>query len=593
MAISAKKKKKKKIKGGEIVSRMLAAEGVDTVFGIIDGSYFGFYSTMGENGIKLVTPRHESCAAHMAGAYAGLTNKLGVCIASNGPGVANILPGVAVENAEGNRVLLITSTRRPNIAYPDRGGTFQYFPQVEVTRPMTKMSTAVTSVDRVAEILRRALRVSFTGRPGVVHVDIPESIMNGDFKPDPTWFREPGQYRTLEPLEPTASQVERAAALLAQAKSPLIHAGTGVIHAVAGEELRQLAALVEAPVTTSWGARSAIDERGPHAIPMPCVDVVNDARNAADLVLVLGSRLGETDWWGKPPYWAPAHKQMMIQVDIDPEHLGDIRPADLPIQADVKVFMRRLMEQLKRAHPIMDRQPRQDHINKLKEACRLRREELDQKLADTSVPMNSALAAETCQSVFDDDAIMVVDGGNTAIWANFFHEVRGFNTIVTTTKMGMLGAGVSQTLGAQVACPDRQVYCIIGDGAMGFHPQEIETAVRNELPVIYVVLCDKQWGMVKMNQQFGLKPLKTLLLKSLGPDETINADLGEIEFDKLAESMGAFGQRVADAGSLKKALVKARESGRASVIHVDVDPVNHLWAPNLKTFKEMHEEPEG
>jgi acetolactate synthase-1/2/3 large subunit len=157
--------------------------------------------------------------------------------------------------------------------------------------------------------------------------------------------------------------------------------------------------------------------------------------------------------------------------------------------------------------------------------------------------------------------------------------------------MGMLGAGVAQALGAQVAHPGRQVYCIIGDGAMGFHPQEIETAVRNQLPVIYLVLCDRQWGMVKMNQQFALRPLKTLVMKSLGPDETINADLGEIEFDALARSMGAHGERVADPRGLADAIRRAQASGRCAVIHVDVDPVEHMWAPNLKTFKDMHQEP--
>ena len=157
----------------------------------------------------------------------------------------------------------------------------------------------------------------------------------------------------------------------------------------------------------------------------------------------------------------------------------------------------------------------------------------------------------------------------------------------------MLGAGVAQALGAKRACPDKQVYCVIGDGAMGFHPQEIETAVRNHLPVIYLVLCDKQWGMVKMNQQFALKPLKALVFKSLGPDETINTDLGEIEFDALARSMGAHGERVSDAKQLRPAIERSLASGRCAVIHVDVDPVKHMWAPDLKTFKDMHQEPGG
>ena len=128
------------VTGGEVIARMLKNEGIEKVFGIIDGTYFGLYSNFAPNGITLITPRHEATAAHMAGAYARLTGTLGICIASNGPGVANVLPAVATENAEGNRVLLITSSRRTGVAYPDRGGTYQYFNQVAVTKPMTKWS---------------------------------------------------------------------------------------------------------------------------------------------------------------------------------------------------------------------------------------------------------------------------------------------------------------------------------------------------------------------------------------------------------------------------------------------------------------------
>ena len=578
------------IKGGELVTRMLAAEGIDRVFGIIDGTYFGMYSTFGERGVRLITPRHETSAVHMAGAYARLTGRLGVCMASNGPGVANALPGVAVENAEGNRVLLITSCRREGIAYPDRGGTFQYFPQVEVIRPMCKFSCAVPSVDRLGEILRRALRAAFTGRPGVVHIDIPESIMNGKYELDPSWLRAPEQSRSTHALVPAPDQVAAAARMIMTSKRPVIHGGSGVVHALAFDELAALAELIEAPITTSWGARAALDERTRYAVPMPYIDAVNQARTEADLVIVLGSRVGETDWWGKAPYWGEPGAQKIIQVDIDPNTLGDVRGADLPIQADVGKFMDAVIDEL-RAHGPGILAPRRNFVDTIRAAMHKRRKKLDTHLDDTAVPMAPAHVAHTCRDVFDDDATIVIDGGNTAIWANFFHEVRVPGTVLGTPKMGMLGAGVSQALGAQVARPGKQVFCIIGDGAMGFHPQEVETAIRNDLPVIFLVLCDKQWGMVKMNQQFALRPVKTLIKKSLGPDETINADLGEIEFDQLARAMGAHGERVADAKGLRGAIERSLASKKCAVIHVDVDPVKHMWAPNLKTFKDMHGEP--
>ncbi len=163
----------------------------------------------------------------MAGTYARLTGRVGVAIASNGPGVANALPGVAVENGEGNRVLLITSSRREGIGYPDRGGTFQYFDQVAVTKPMTKWSGAVPNRDRIGEFMRRAFRNAWSGRPGVVHVDIPESVMNGKDKLNGSEIRPPESYRRTSPIEPEPVTVQQAARLLAGAKTPLIHAGHG------------------------------------------------------------------------------------------------------------------------------------------------------------------------------------------------------------------------------------------------------------------------------------------------------------------------------------------------------------------------------
>jgi acetolactate synthase-1/2/3 large subunit len=578
--------------GGMVLARMLKAEGVEKVFGIIDGSYFGFYSGLHELGIDIVTPRHETAAAHMAGTYARLTGKLGVCMASNGPGVANLLPGLVVEQAEGNRVLAITSCRRPQIQYPDRGGAYQCFDQAGVIGKIAKWSEAVPSFDRVAEMGRMALRHCHEGRPGVVHLDVPESVMNGKVKADvPVW--QPGQYRRLHALEPAADLVERAAQMLARSPAPMIHAGSGVIHAGAFDELRRVAEALHAPVTTSWAARGVLAETSPLAVPMVYVKLNHEVRNAADTVLVVGSRLGETDWWGKPPYWRSPAEQATIQVDIDGHILGANKPAALAIQADAKRFLAALAARLEALRPSMPLDARRQRAERYVAAMRAERAKLDERLADRAVPMNTAHIAQVCQQVFPEGAVLVADGGNATIWTMFFHQVRVPNTIVSTFKFGMLGAGVAQALGAAAAQPGKPVCCIIGDGAMGFHPQEIETAVRLRARVVYLVVCDRQWGMVKMNQQFALKPLKTLVFKSLGPDETIKTDLGEIAFDQLARAMGAHGERVADPALLRGAIERSLECGGPAVIHVDVDPVKHMWAPGLMHFKDMHLEPKG
>ena len=579
--------------GGEIIARMLKAEGVEKVFGIVDGTYLGFCAALGELGIELITPRHETSALHMAGAYARISGKLGVAIASNGPGVANALPGVAVENAEGNRVLFITSSRRPPISYPDRGGAYQYFDQVGVIGAMSKWSHTVGSAERIPELTRMALRSCFEGRPGVVHLDVAETLMNGKAKfAEPT---SPGRYRASAPPHPDPELVERAAQMLAAADLPVIHAGSGVIHAAAYPELQHLAEALHAPVTTSWSGRGVLPETHELAWPMVHIKAVNALRNAADVVLCLGARLGETDWWGKAPYWRPDSEQKLIQVDLEYAALGRTKPVDLAVQADIKVFLSALNDRLAgiEMEGGLDRESRQRAVANLAKERDKDRAKLDEKLADKEIPMITAHVAHVCRQEFADDAIVVFDGGNTAVWGNFYHQVRVPNTMLTTPHFGHLGAGVAQALGAAVARPEAQVYCIIGDGAMGFHPQEIETAIRNKLKVIYLVVADRQWGMVKMNQQFALKPVKTMIKKHLDPSETINTDLGEIAWDKLAESMGAHGERVANPDELGPAVERCLIAGKCAVIHVDVDPVKHMWAPGLLHFKEMHTEPGG
>jgi acetolactate synthase-1/2/3 large subunit len=581
------------VSGGEVIACMLQAEGVEKVFGIIDGTYFGFYSTLHRLGIDIVTPRHESSAAHMAGTYARLTGRLGVCMASNGPGVANLLPGLVVEQAEGNRVLAITSARRPGIMYPDRGGAYQCFDQAGVIGKIGKWSAAASSFDRVPELMRKALRMSWEGRPGVVHLDVPETIMNGKFKAGAVAHWAPSQYRHAEPPTPTPEQVSRAAQLLVAASAPMIHAGSGVVHAGAFEALARVAEMLHAPVTTSWAARGALPETSPLAMPMPHVKLNHQVRNDADVVLIVGSRVGETDWWGKPPYWRKPSEQTTIQVDVDGNLIGLNKPADLGIVADAKRFLERLADELERRKGEIRREPRRARVEGYARTMTEDRAGWDKALADMAIPMHPAHIAAACDKVFARDTVFVADGGNATIWAMFYHRVEVPNTIVSTFKFGMLGAGMAQAVAAAVARPDKPVVCIIGDGAFGFHPQEVETAVRVKAPVIYIVLCDKQWGMVKMNQQFMLRPFKTMLFKHLDPDETIKADLGEIAFDKLGVSMGAHGERVADPRQLEPALRRAVAAGRCAVIHVDVDPVKHMWAPGLIHFKKMHEEPKG
>jgi len=577
-----------KTTGGGLIASMLAAEGVDTVFGLPDGTYQSLISGLDANNIRLVTPRHESSAMHMAAAYARLTGRLGVAIASNGPGVANALPGVAVENAEGNRVLLVTSSRRSGITYPDRGGTYQYFDQVAVISPMTKWSASCATPERIAELLRSAFRHSFAGRPGVVHLDVPESVMNEKANHAP--IQSLNTYRIAEPLAPGSADVRRAATMLAQATLPIIHAGGGVIHARAFDQLITVAERLHAPITTSWSGSGSAPHTHPLVWPISAIDACNDLRSQADVVLVVGSRLGETDWWGKAPNWN--HAQSVIQVDIDDTVLGMNKPVTLPINADAGVFLDELATTLDAfADPPVERRALVTELQSSRDEKA--RKLADKYLASTDVPMTTAHVPFTARKMFPDDTIFVADGGNTAVWCAFFWQVRDPGTTLGTPHFGHLGAGVGQALGAAAAFPERSVCCIIGDGAFGMHPQEVETAVRNGFRVVFLVVSDRQWGMVKLSQSVSRRPVKMMVKKQLDPEETTGTDLGEIAYDELARSMGAHGERVSDVTKLPAAIERSIASGTCAVIHVDVDPAKNLWAPGLLHFKKMHEEPEG
>ena len=305
--------------------------------------------------------------------------------------------------------------------------------------------------------------------------------------------------------------------------------------------------------------------------------------------------MGETDWWGRGHHWggsAPELGKRTIQVDIEGAIIGHNRPVDLAILGDVKVFLTLLLQQLQReavAPPVLA--SRHEIVAQLVEEKAKTRSELDAALAIETTPMHPAHVPSTARKVFGDDAMLVIDGGNTAVWCAHYYRNARPDAIHSTFKFGMLGAGVGQALGLKVAHPERPVVCIIGDGAMGMHVQEVETAVREGLPVVYLVLCDRQWGMVKLTQQFGIGELRSSM--GIEAEGTINTDFEEIRFDEVARAMGAHGARVGDPAQLSGVLEQAIASGKPAVVHIDVDPQAHLWAPNLLAFKEMHGEPVG
>ena len=577
--------------GGAVVARMLKKEGVEQFFGIVDGTYSHLCVSAADEGLRMVTPRHESVAAHMAGAYARVTGRLGVFIASSGPGVANVLSGAAVEHLEGNRVLLITSSRRRGVTGPDRPGAYQAFDQHRVIRGIAKWSVYIRDFERIPDRMREAFRRSYSGKPGLVHVDIPEDVINGS-GPEPE-FLEPAQYRSFAPLPPPPDQVKAAARMLSEAKMPMIQAGSGVTHALAFSELQEVAELLNAPVTTSWAANDSLSHLSPFACPMSLTEMVNAVRNTADACLCLGSSMGETDWWGKAPYWAAPDKQKFIQVDLEAAAIGRNRRVDLGVVADVKAFLTDLAAELKKMDTGANKDERRAFLAKLGEAKQQGRKAVEEGMAAMPAsPVHALQAAVSLRALLPPDTIFVLDGGNTVLWGSSVGCVQP-NTCLSTWHMGHLGTGQGYALGAALGKPGAQVCLFTGDGAMGFHMQELETAVRYGLKILFVIIADKQWGMVKINQMVAMGPHKERYTNALKDQDSVNCDFGPIAWAEAARAMGMPGENAKSVEEFQAVAARFAAQAGPALIQVDVDPGAHMRCPVLKTFKDMHSEPAG
>jgi len=565
--------------GGELLLKCLREEGVQVMFGVLDGSFNPFLAKLEEYGIRFICTRHEAAAAHMAEAWARVRGEPGVCVGGIGPGAANMVSGIATAYAEGSPVIAISGQRRLNIIYPDPGGAFQNVDLVEMYRPVTKWCAGVRVWRRIPELIRRAFRTATSGRPGPVYLEIPEDILRGKGDPEtaPVWPVE--RYRTRRLGVGDPHLIEQAAAMLAQAERPMLHAGVGVLWAEAWEPFLALGDHLAAILTTTLAARGVVPEDHPRYIHMLNREALETARAEADVVLAVGARFGELDGWGRPPTWGDPDRQKVIQVDADPASVGLNRPVDLAIVGDARAVLEALLEAVKGRTG-----PRQEHpgLARYQELTATWRSQLEDTLKMGSGGINPGRMVQTVREFFPRDAIVVMDGGNTSLWCAAFNPIYAPRSYLYTSKFGHLGTGLPYAIGAKLAAPDRPVYLISGDGAIGFNIQELETARRYDVPIVAVVACDKGWGMERSSQMmFGIPTL-------------IETEHYEgVRYDQVAEAMGCYGERVEELDQLRPALQRAVDSGKPALIQVMVDPTANLAPPGLVLFGSMVYRAEG
>ncbi len=556
--------------GGEILLEVLLREGVRYVFGIPGDRWLPFLDAIyryGEKrGLQFVMTRHEQAAAHMADAWARETGQPGVCLGVVGPGAADLVPGVYPAWADGIPMIVMTSQNQSWHIYPDRG-FIQSLDQHSLFKPITKWSAVVSRTDRIAELVQRAFRKALSGRPGPVHLDFPGDVLYDEIVVDESTLMPPERYRPVRRPVGDPVLVKMAAKMLAEARLPLIHAGGGVLRSGASQELVELAEFLQAPVTPSVAGRGSIPEDHPLWIP-PSSPPAIAVQNEADVVLIVGSKLADLDFWGRPPGWGDPAVQKTIQIDIDPDMIGLNRPVDIGIVGDAKATLRAILNELKRISPEGFKRDLSAYIE-FKEQWEREYIEMAESPAD---PIHPLKVVKEVRDFFPRDAISVVDGGNTAVWAYYLNRIYTPDGFLWAADSGHLGTGLPYAIAAKLAHPERDVYLLTGDGAFMFNIQELETARRLKANIVAIVFNDGSWGMVKGTQKLMFK------------ERYIGVDFTDVRYDQVARAMGCYGERVTSPDMIRPALERAVASGLPAVIDVIVDKNIHLVPPDLETL---------
>jgi len=561
---------------GELLVRCLKAEGIELITGIIDGAHIPIVVHTEKYGIRYVNVHHEEAAVHVAEGYSRIARKPGVVIGNPACGTGNMLAGVVSAHGEGHPILAIGTMRPPIKNDPNRGGAWQSADTESMARPITKYAATVRMWERLPEMMRAAFRAAMTGRPGPSYIAISDDLLLQKIDEDrlPP-ILEAERYRVTNMGAGDPAQIERAADILAGAEKIWLHAGKGVLWADGAEELLALGEHLGACLGSSLGARGVIPEDHPHAFHPFDMGGAALARSDAEVVLVVGGRLGEYDGWGGPPMWGDPAGQKTIQIDSDPMSIGLNRPVDLGIVADAKAALAALLEAVRSRTPARSGPP--DLARYREKSNETMQTGIAYLGTECTTGVNPGQMVMAVRQKFPPESITVLDGGNTTLAGVAFHPILSSPSFILSVKMGYLGTGLPFAIGAKLAAPGRPVCMITGDGAFGFHVMELETAARENLPIVVLVAVDAAWGMEKtayVAQGYGANDWKGR-----------GIELAEVSYDEVAKGLGCHGERVKSMEELEPALDRSLASGKPAVIHVEVDRDLNTKPPGWEQFR--------
>ena len=531
------------MKAAELLVRCLENEQVDFIFGLPGEENLDVMDALLDSGIRFIGVRHEQGGAFMADVYGRLSGMAGVCLSTLGPGATNLLTGVADANMDGAPVVAITGQASLDRMHKE---SHQHIDVVETFRPVTKWNAQIKTGRIIPEIVRKAFKVAQTEKPGATHIDFPEDLAGEETAGDPLLVQFPPR------PEPQAAQIDLAASLISAARSPIILAGNGVVRQDAAAALTRFAEKLNIPVAETFMGKGVLRDDHPLSLltcGLQARDYVSCGFDRADVVIAVGYDLVEY----APERWNPERDKTIIHIDQLPAEVDEHYIVGVGVLGDIAMALQHIGEQA---------QPCQADGY----ARGLRRvivEERDRFQDDTAFPMKPQRVLSDLRAVLGSADIVVSDVGAHKMWISRLYPCYQPNTCIISNGFASMGIGVPGALAAKLLYPERNVVTVTGDGGFLMNSQELETAVREQVPFVTLVFHDNSYSLIGMKQQgkFG---------------RTSHINFGNPDFVQYAESFGAAGYRVAAAGELQSILREALACGRPAVIDCPVDYTENL-----------------
>lgn len=536
--------------GAEIVCKALEAEGVEVVFGYPGGAVIPLYDALPKAGFHHVLTRFEQWAALAADGYARATGKVGVCIATSGPGATNLVTGLATSQLDSIPVVAITGQVSQQLIGKD---AFQECDITGITLPVTKHNYLVTRIQDIAPTIKEAMYLAQSGRPGPVLVDIPKSIFNARTMYKPAKLRDRRGYQPT--TSPNLRQVKLAAEAMNKAEKPIFMAGHGILLAGAQESFAKLVEKTGIPVAFTLLGQGSYPESEPLALGLMGMHghrEVNKAFDEADLLVNIGARFDDRAT-GKIAGFAPNAK--VVHVDIDPAEIGKNVETDVPVVGDAKEVIDLLLDMVEKRR----------HDEWVAWIDSQRNYVLEAALEERPETPEPYTIIKAISEATRGEAIYSTDVGQHQMWAAQHIGLDHPNRWLTSGGLGTMGYGLPSAIGAKIGCPDQEVWAICGDGGFQMSLNELATCVQEGIDVKIAVLNNGYLGMVRQWQDL-FHDKNYSEVKINGPD-----------FVKLAEAYGVTGLRVTKDSELMPAIQKARETPGTVVVEFVIEPEANVW----------------